>query len=227
MDALKKEPGRPFVVFLDVNLPGSDGPAEAPSWIREIEEKTLPRLSRTERERMNLAIFTSIPFHYASPDSPIPSSIVTAHQPNHPPTFPIGQEVLESLIEATRLLECSAAVFPRAALLIEALALCRRVESPPRKTTSRVCAGPLNGQHASRIVTVDGDLTPSLCPKCRQEIGFLGGVFSWQRYANSVGVRWPRTPRHPIAAAPRISPTNTRGVTPAIARNSAMRCAWS
>ena len=103
VDALKKEPGRPFVVFLDVNLPGSDGPAEAPSWIREIEEKTLPRLSRTERERMNLAIFTSIPFHYASPDGPIPSSIVTAHQPNHPPTFPIGQEVLESLIEATRL----------------------------------------------------------------------------------------------------------------------------
>lgn len=102
MNALEKEPGLPLVVFIDVNLPGSTL-SDGQTWFQEVNAQTLPTLSLTDRRKANMIICTNIPFHYADPDGPIPTSEVSAHQPVDAPLFPIDQQVLEDIVTATRL----------------------------------------------------------------------------------------------------------------------------
>ena len=111
LNALAKEPGMPFVVFIDVNLRGST-PSDGQTWFREVSEMTLPTLSFADRRKANMIICTNIPFHYADPNGPIPTSVISAHQPSDPPLFSIEQQVLEDIVAATRLFKNVPHQFP-------------------------------------------------------------------------------------------------------------------
>jgi hypothetical protein len=102
MKALEKEPGLPLVVFIDVNLPGSTV-ADSQTWFREIGEQTLKTVAPADRRKVNMIICTNVPFHYADPNGPLPTSTVSAHQPFDVPLFPMEQQVLEDIVAATRL----------------------------------------------------------------------------------------------------------------------------
>jgi hypothetical protein len=123
LDALKKDPGKPFVVFLDVNLPGVESADERPPWVREVAEETLPSLSGEQKGKLNLLLCTSIPFHYGRPDGPIPLTVITAHEPDRS-TYPIRQEVLEALVSATQLFKNVPHAFPGKNLAAETSGWC-------------------------------------------------------------------------------------------------------
>jgi hypothetical protein len=59
-----------------------------------------------------MIICTNIPFHYADPNGPIPTSVVSAHQARDLPLFSIDQQVLEDIVAATRLFKNVPHQFP-------------------------------------------------------------------------------------------------------------------
>jgi hypothetical protein len=102
VDAVKKEPGRPYVVFVDVNLPGAaPSNPEGPAWFREVGQETLPRLPVEQQRKINLLICTNVAFHYA-PTASVPLIFSSAHETLNP-AFPVKQEFLEAIVQATQL----------------------------------------------------------------------------------------------------------------------------
>jgi hypothetical protein len=112
IEALKKAPGKPFVIFVDVNLPDNDPPAAAsPSWHDEVH-RSLELLPAELRPRGNLVLVTNFPFHYAPQTVPgalggVGSYLITD------PALPVDVSILQELVRAAPLGMNVPADFPR------------------------------------------------------------------------------------------------------------------
>lgn len=114
MDAIGKEPHKPYVIFIDVNLPGFD-PAkpEYPSWYKEVSEETFPSVPNEQQRKVNLVLCTNVSFHYTPSSTAVPLTIFSAHEPLNP-LFPIDTTIVESLVQATSLFQNVPREFPSA-----------------------------------------------------------------------------------------------------------------
>jgi hypothetical protein len=111
-DAALKEPKRPYVVFVDVNLPDtpiSDG--GGPEWYREVCEETLPKLPAAHQRRVNMVLLTNITFHRVGNQIPKGGAFFSAHACSSP-QFPVDRTILDALAEATKLFQNLPRVFP-------------------------------------------------------------------------------------------------------------------
>lgn len=64
-DAFQKEPKFPYVIFVDVNFPPSQGPMFERKWVRDaMHSQALKNKKNNDRDRFNVVIFTNHPHHY-------------------------------------------------------------------------------------------------------------------------------------------------------------------
>jgi hypothetical protein len=112
VDAVDKSPNKPYVVFVDVNLPDSPeiGPG-GPPWGYEVDQQTLSVLPVAQRRKLNLVLCTNITFHRSGPAHPHGIYFVGVHH-CETPEFPIARDVLRTLEEATQLFQNVPHEFP-------------------------------------------------------------------------------------------------------------------
>lgn len=74
--ALAKSVNLPYVIFVDLNLPLSQGPVFQTEWFQEINRaifKNLGTPSQVKRDKFNVVVFTNHPLHYGESDQPSPA----------------------------------------------------------------------------------------------------------------------------------------------------------
>jgi hypothetical protein len=112
MDAIKKQPGKPYLIFLDVNLPGLDPSKPAdPGWFKEIGQDPLPGLPREHQGKICMVLCSNIAFHWTPKTAPAPMTVFSAHT-NPNPDFPVEDSILEALVQAARLFQNVPREFP-------------------------------------------------------------------------------------------------------------------
>jgi hypothetical protein len=107
-DAAGKVKDRPYIVFVDLNLPpGSAHEADIAEWKDEILELlqrvNVETVDGEERTITNLLLLTNFPHHYSAGDAPAPDGVihhVRSVLPRNPMRSP---ELLDKIIAATRL----------------------------------------------------------------------------------------------------------------------------
>jgi hypothetical protein len=110
-NAAEKEPQKPYVVFLDVNLPSPVGEAKTPAWYREVCQDTLPKLPIAYQRRVNMVLCTNIAFHRSGNQIPPRNTFFSAHDCSNP-EFPADPAVLNAIAEATKLFGSVPHTFP-------------------------------------------------------------------------------------------------------------------
>jgi hypothetical protein len=102
INALKKQPGKPYVIFADVNLPDvAPAPAGSPSWHDEVH-RSLELLPADLRPRANLILVTNSPFHYTPQSVPWALGAVGSYLITDP-AFPVDVAILQELVRAASL----------------------------------------------------------------------------------------------------------------------------
>lgn len=110
-DALKKKPGRPYVIFVDVNLPGPAGNEDCRRWVREVGQETLPSIPLELLRTANVVLCTNVTFHRTPATIPESQTIFTSHVCLNPMFF-VDRAILDALAEAVRLFGNVPQVFP-------------------------------------------------------------------------------------------------------------------
>jgi hypothetical protein len=72
LDAATKETMRPYVVFVDVNLPPDD-PKGPPTWAEEVTQTARDVVAQIGHCPFDLIVFTNIPHHYSEVGGPDPA----------------------------------------------------------------------------------------------------------------------------------------------------------
>jgi hypothetical protein len=94
---------KPYLVFIDVNLPPSAGSVFEKAWFKETKtgiERALKEATPVKPDMFNMLVFTNHPFHYgpndgASPQLEEPFALLSMH-----PKYPIERALLDMIYEA-------------------------------------------------------------------------------------------------------------------------------
>ena len=81
MDTATKETTRPYVVFVDVNLPPDDLKG-APTWAEEVTQTARDVVAQIGHCPFDLIVFTNIPHHYGEVGGPDPAKHMYFWRPN-------------------------------------------------------------------------------------------------------------------------------------------------
>lgn len=86
-----KTVSQPYVVFIDLNLPQSEGSAFEKPWFKEVKqrvERQLGEATSSKPDLFNMVVFTNHPLHYGSNDEPSPPLehpvVLFSMHPKHP-----------------------------------------------------------------------------------------------------------------------------------------------
>jgi hypothetical protein len=99
--AAKKRPGKPYAVFVEVNLPPHAG-TSPPSWISEARATVTRILRKSQRPEplFDLVLFTNIPHHYGAPGEPDPAQHFWGWKPLPPMASRVPEEIQAAIMQA-------------------------------------------------------------------------------------------------------------------------------
>lgn len=99
--AFSKKPEIPYVIFVDLNLPPSNGQSLNEKWLREIVQSVHGQSSSASPDPFNLILFTNNPHHYVESGTNMPRDILAVLS-KRPRVAAKAPRILEAIYKAAR-----------------------------------------------------------------------------------------------------------------------------